>query len=60
MLRQSTADVESVVKAVMEQKKVCLLCNEVPGPEEEREANTKWRNRGIAPNDLSDHPKSES
>jgi hypothetical protein len=37
----STADVESAVKAVMEQKKVCPLCKEEHGSQEKCEANKK-------------------
>jgi hypothetical protein len=44
----------------MEQKKVCSLCNDAHGSVEGREANTKWRKRGIVPKDRSYQSKSES
>ena len=56
----STADVESAVRAVIERKKVCPLCKKEHGPQEKCEVIKKWRKRGIAPNDRSDHSRRES
>ncbi len=58
MLYYRTGDIESPVKAVMGRKKACPQCKKEHGPHETCEAIKKWRRRGIAPNDRSNHPPS--
>ncbi len=53
MLRLSKADVESIVQAVREQKKVCSLCNDAHGSQEEREETDPERIKAVRHRNIS-------